>query len=93
VSFNHRDRHGSRCPLLTRELEASIPPNSDGHGHAAAQGAFSLASVFAGRPDILVGPGVARRWPWAMARRDYLGSDALALAPFTQRIAYLEEDD
>ena len=58
------------------------------------KGAFALAVIFAGRPDIMV--GARRGAPLAVGFGEgemYLGSDALALAPFTQRIAYLEEDD
>lgn len=57
-------------------------------------GAFSLAALFAGHPDIIL---VARRGsPLALGYGDgemFLGSDAIALAPFTNRICYLEEND
>jgi len=58
------------------------------------QGAFALAVIFAGHDNLLV--GARRGSPLAIGFGDnamYLGSDALALAPFTQRICYLEEDD
>ena len=81
--------------LLTRELEAQRTPEQ---AMAAVmprlRGAFSLAIVFAGRADLLM--GARRGAPLAVGYGDgemYLGSDALALAPFTQNIAYLEEDD
>ena len=57
-------------------------------------GAFSLAILFAERPDIIV--GARRGSPLAVGYGDgemFLGSDAMALAPFTKRICYLEEDD
>ena len=58
------------------------------------QGAFGVAIVFAGQSDKLI---VARRGsPLAIGYGDgemYVGSDALALAPLTRRIAYLEEGD
>src|SRR6185369_1641065 len=57
-------------------------------------GAFSLAILIAGRPDIMI--GARRGSPLAVGYGDgemYLGSDAMALAPFTSRICYLEEDD
>jgi glucosamine--fructose-6-phosphate aminotransferase (isomerizing) len=57
-------------------------------------GAFALGIVFAGHPDILV---AARRGsPLAIGHGDgemYLGSDALALAPLTRKLTYLEEGD
>ncbi|MEO1191926.1 MAG: glutamine--fructose-6-phosphate transaminase (isomerizing) [Pseudomonadota bacterium] len=58
------------------------------------EGAFSLVFLFAGEEDLLI--GARRGSPLAVGFGEgeaYLGSDALALAPFTNRIAYLEEDD
>lgn len=58
------------------------------------RGAFALAIVFAGYPDLLV--GLRRGSPMAVGFGDgemFLGSDAMALAPLTRRIAYLEEGD
>jgi glucosamine--fructose-6-phosphate aminotransferase (isomerizing) len=57
-------------------------------------GAFALAILFRDRPDMLVGARLGS--PLVVGYGDgetYLGSDALALAPLTQRIAYLEEGD
>ncbi len=57
-------------------------------------GAFSLAIIFAGRHDIMI--GARRGSPLAVGFGDgamYLGSDALALAPLTDQICYLEEGD
>ena len=57
-------------------------------------GAFALAFVFAGEEDLLV---CARRGsPLAIGHGTgemFLGSDAIALAPLTDRITYLEEGD
>ena len=58
------------------------------------QGAFALAIIFAGRHDLMI--GARRGSPLAVGYGDgemYLGSDALALAPLTGRICYLEEGD
>jgi glucosamine--fructose-6-phosphate aminotransferase (isomerizing) len=58
------------------------------------EGAFALAILFAGHHDLLV--GARRGSPLAIGYGDgemYLGSDALALAPLTDRIQYLEEGD
>jgi glucosamine--fructose-6-phosphate aminotransferase (isomerizing) len=58
------------------------------------RGAFSLAIIFAGRSDLMI--GARRGSPLAVGYGEgemYMGSDALALAPFTSRISYLEEDD
>ncbi len=57
-------------------------------------GAFALAMMFAGHPRKLI---AARQGaPLAVGFGDgemFVGSDALALAPLTRRIAYLEEGD
>ena len=58
------------------------------------EGAFALAILFAGHNDLMI--GARRGSPLAVGYGDgqmYLGSDALALAPLTQRICYLEEGD
>ncbi|MEM6897620.1 MAG: glutamine--fructose-6-phosphate aminotransferase, partial [Pseudomonadota bacterium] len=57
-------------------------------------GAFALAFLFDGEPDLLV---AARQGsPLAVGHGEgevYLGSDAIALAPLTDKITYLEEGD
>ncbi|MGA0345998.1 MAG: glutamine--fructose-6-phosphate transaminase (isomerizing) [Alphaproteobacteria bacterium] len=58
------------------------------------KGAFALAILFAGDEEVLF---VARRGsPLAIGYGEgemFVGSDSLALAPFTQRVSYLEEGD
>ncbi|MFD3189267.1 glutamine--fructose-6-phosphate transaminase (isomerizing) [Sedimentitalea sp. HM32M-2] len=58
------------------------------------QGAFALAFLFDGHEDLIV---AARKGsPLALGHGDgemYVGSDAIALAPLTDRITYLEEGD
>ncbi|PWB84480.1 MAG: glutamine--fructose-6-phosphate transaminase (isomerizing) [Methylocystaceae bacterium] len=74
----------------------------EGAGPAAAvaraltrlKGAFALAFLFDGEADLLI--GARRGAPLAAGWGEggvYLGSDALALAPFAHTIAYLEEGD
>ena len=58
------------------------------------RGAFALAIAFREHPDMLI--GARRGSPLVVGHGEgetYLGSDALALAPLTQQIAYLEEGD
>ncbi|MGB7370810.1 glutamine--fructose-6-phosphate transaminase (isomerizing) [Erythrobacter sp.] len=62
------------------------------------RGAFALAVVFRAHDDLLIGARLGS--PLVVGYGDgdgeaemYLGSDALALAPLTQRISYLEEGD
>ncbi|MDA0218628.1 MAG: glutamine--fructose-6-phosphate transaminase (isomerizing) [Proteobacteria bacterium] len=58
------------------------------------EGMFSLAFLIAGDDEVLV--GARRGAPLAVGWGDgemFLASDAIALAPFTQKVSYLEEDD
>ena len=58
------------------------------------RGAFALAFLFEGEENLLI--GARRGSPLAVgfgSGEMYLGSDAIALAPFTDQIAYLEEGD
>ena len=58
------------------------------------RGAFALGFVFAGEDDLMIG---ARKGPpLAIGYGDkemYLGSDAIALSPFTDSVSYLEDGD
>jgi glutamine---fructose-6-phosphate transaminase (isomerizing) len=81
--------------LLTRSLDEGVTPKvSVEKALARLHGAFALVILFAGEPDLLI---CARRGsPLAIGYGEgemYVGSDALALAPLTQRILYLEEND
>ena len=58
------------------------------------RGAFALAIIFAGHDNLMI--GAREGSPLAIGHGDgemYLGSDAIALAPFTSRITYLDEGD
>ncbi len=58
------------------------------------EGAYALALVFAGHPELMV--GAQHGAPLAIGFGDgamYLGSDSLALAPLTRRIAYMQDGD
>ncbi|WP_449041949.1 glutamine--fructose-6-phosphate transaminase (isomerizing) [Paracoccus sp. (in: a-proteobacteria)] len=57
-------------------------------------GAFALAFLFQGEPDLMI--GARKGSPLALGHGEgemFLGSDAIALAPFTDRITYLEDGD
>ncbi|MGE7206319.1 glutamine--fructose-6-phosphate transaminase (isomerizing) [Sphingomonas sp. NPDC019816] len=57
-------------------------------------GAFALAILFRDQPDLLIGARLGSPLVVGYGEDEtYLGSDALALAPLTQRIAYLDEGD
>jgi glucosamine--fructose-6-phosphate aminotransferase (isomerizing) len=70
------------------------PREAAGAALRRLEGAYALAMVFAADPDLLIG---ARHGPPLAvgfgAAEMFVGSDALALAPLTQRIAYLEDGD
>jgi glucosamine--fructose-6-phosphate aminotransferase (isomerizing) len=58
------------------------------------RGAFALAFLFAGNDNLLI--GARRGSPLAVGYGDgemFVGSDAIALAPFTDTITYLEDGD
>src|SRR5271165_2591125 len=58
------------------------------------RGAFALVYLFEGEGNLLI--GARQGAPLAIGYGEgemFLGSDALALAPFTDRVAYLEEGD
>ncbi len=81
--------------LVTDELKGGKSPEA---AVAAAlprlRGAFALAFLFEGEDDLLI--GARKGSPLAVGYGEgemYLGSDAIALAPFTDTISYLEEGD
>lgn len=81
--------------LVTRELDrGSDPEQAVGNVLPKLAGAFGLAFLFAGHDNLLI---AARKGsPLAVGYGEdelYLGSDAFALAPFTNRVSYLEEGD
>ena len=81
--------------LITLGLERGDPPaEATKAALARLEGAFALGIVFAGEDDLMI---AARQGsPLAIGIGDgemYLGSDAIALAPLTSRIMYLEDGD
>ena len=81
--------------MATRYLaEGATPAQAVAKTLPRLEGAFALVFLFAGEHDLLIcarsGP------PLAIGYGDgemFVGSDALALAPLTRRIAYLEDGD
>jgi glucosamine--fructose-6-phosphate aminotransferase (isomerizing) len=58
------------------------------------RGAFALAFLFEGEDDLLIGARKGSPLAIGYGKGEmYLGSDAIALAPFTETISYLEEGD
>ena len=81
--------------LITSYLERQMAPEQAmGTAMARLRGAFALAVLFSGRHDLLM--GARRGSSLAVGYGDgemYIGTDALALAPFTKRVSYLEDED
>ncbi len=81
--------------LLSEQVEDGKSPEEAVQAVLPAlRGAFALAIAFREQPDLLIGARLGS--PLVVGYGDgetYLGSDALALAPLTQKIAYLEEGD
>jgi glucosamine--fructose-6-phosphate aminotransferase (isomerizing) len=81
--------------LLDLYLKRGMTPEqAAGEGLRRLEGAYALALIFAGYPDFMI--GARHGAPLAVGFGDdemFLGSDALALAPLTRRIAYLEDGD
>ena len=81
--------------LVTDYLDKGLSPK-DATIEAVRRlnGAYSLAMIFKGAEHLLV--GARKGSPLAVGygeKEAYLGSDAFALAPFTNRVAYLEDGD
>ena len=81
--------------VITDELAKGLSPqDAVRNALKRLKGAFALAIIFAGHDDLMI---AARQGsPLAIghgAGAMYLGSDAIALAPFTDAITYLEEGD
>jgi glucosamine--fructose-6-phosphate aminotransferase (isomerizing) len=81
--------------LVTDHLESGMEPAQA--AMAAVRrltGAYALAMIFDGEESLVI--GARKGSPLAVGYGDkesYLGSDAFALAPFTNRICYLEDGD
>ena len=70
------------------------PIRAAGAAFKRLEGAYALAMIFAGHPELIV--GAQHGAPLAIGFGDdgmFLGSDALALAPLTRRLAYLRDGD
>jgi glucosamine--fructose-6-phosphate aminotransferase (isomerizing) len=81
--------------LVTEELKrGASPADAVKATLPRLRGAFALAFLFAGEDNLLV--GARKGSPLAVGFGDgamYVGSDAIALAPFTDQVSYLEDGD
>jgi glucosamine--fructose-6-phosphate aminotransferase (isomerizing) len=81
--------------LVSDYMDRGLTPTEAAKGALQRlRGAFALAIIFAGEDNLMIG---ARQGPpLAIGHGQgemYLGSDAIALAPFTDTITYLEDGD
>src|SRR4026209_211101 len=81
--------------LVTQEMKSGkSPEEAVAVSLKQLRGAFALAFLFTGKDDLLI--GARKGSPLAVGYGNgemYLGSDAIALAPFTDTISYLEDGD
>ena len=81
--------------LISEHVEAGVDPvEAVRLTLKRLHGAFALAILFRSHPDMLIGARLGSPLVLGFEEDEtFLGSDALALAPLTQKIAYLEEGD
>jgi glucosamine--fructose-6-phosphate aminotransferase (isomerizing) len=81
--------------LVSEQVEAGASPQDAVKAVLPMlRGAFALAIAFRQHPDLLIGARLGSPLVVGYGEGEtYLGSDALALAPLTQKITYLEEGD
>ena len=81
--------------LVSKEMErGATPVEAVKAALPRLRGAFALAFLFAGEDNLLI--GARKGSPLAVGFGNgemYLGSDAIALAPFTDKVSYLEDGD
>ncbi len=81
--------------LVSRALDlGASPKDAVIEALKRVRGAFAIACLFTGEEDLLV--GARQGSPLVVGVGDgemYLGSDGIAVAPFTNRVIYLEEGD
>ncbi len=81
--------------LVDLNLQRGMAPiEAAGAALRRLEGAYALAMIFAGHPELIV--GAQHGAPLAVGFGEdemFVGSDALALAPLTRRIAYLRDGD
>lgn len=81
--------------LIAQQLEqGATPQQAVGNILNRLKGAFAFAIIFAGEQDLMI--GARRGSPLAVGLgegENYLGSDAIALAPLTNQVIFLEDGD
>ena len=95
VSFSTDTDSEIIAHLVTDHLkQGKAPREAAADALRQLKGAFAVAIIFSGEEDLMI--GARRGSPLAVGYGNgamYLGSDAFALAPMTNRVAFLEEGD
>ena len=94
-TFNSETDSEVVAHLVAREVEGGASPeDAVASVLPRLHGAFAIAFLFRDHPDLVIGARMGAPLTVGYGEgENYLGSDALALAPLTQRIAYLDEGD
>ncbi|AQX27929.1 MULTISPECIES: glutamine--fructose-6-phosphate transaminase (isomerizing) [unclassified Bartonella] len=81
--------------LITRELKNGLSPQEATQtSWKKLQGAFALALIFEGENNLMIAVRSGPPLVIGYGRDEFfVGSDAIALAPFTNRISYMEDGD
>src|SRR5436190_17089434 len=81
--------------LVTEEMKQGRPPIEAVKAVLPRlRGAFALAFLFAGEDDLIIGARNGPPLAIGYGKGEmYVGSDAIALAPFTDTVSYLEDGD
>jgi glucosamine--fructose-6-phosphate aminotransferase (isomerizing) len=81
--------------LVSRALDlGASPKDAVVEALKRVRGAFAIACLFTGEEDLLVGARQGSPLVVGVGEGEmYLGSDGIAVAPFTNRVIYLEEGD
>src|SRR5499426_2510464 len=81
--------------LVSQEMkDGKSPADAVASSLKQLRGAFALAFLFTGKDDLLIGARKGSPLAIGYGKGEmYLGSDAIALAPFTDTVSYLEDGD
>jgi glucosamine--fructose-6-phosphate aminotransferase (isomerizing) len=81
--------------LVDLNLQRGMDPiTAAGAAFKRLEGAYALAMIFAGHPELIVGAQHGAPLAVGFGENEmFVGSDGLALAPLTQHIAYLNDGD
>lgn len=95
VAFSSQTDTEVVAHLVSRSLTAGASPREAVQAALSRlRGAFALAFIFTGEQDLMI--GARRGSPLAIGHGEgevFLGSDAVALAPFTDAVTYLDDGD